>query len=129
MSAATPTIVADLGGLHLYSWVYSAYFLARAVALPVFGKLADIFRIPPALYNIHQYFHTGLCSGGICPEYDAADFSPCAPGYWRRRKLCPGIHRIGRYLFTRSSAAKRCPWEALSGGWPAFWDRRLAVLS
>jgi MFS family permease len=43
MSAATPTIVADLGGLHLYSWVYSAYFLARAVALPVFGKLADIF--------------------------------------------------------------------------------------
>jgi len=43
MSAAMPTIVADLGGLHLYSWVYSAYLLARAVALPVFGKLADIF--------------------------------------------------------------------------------------
>ncbi len=39
-----PTIVADLGGLHLYSWVYSAYLLARAVALPVFGKLADIFK-------------------------------------------------------------------------------------
>jgi EmrB/QacA subfamily drug resistance transporter len=44
MSAAMPTIVADLGGLHLYSWVYSAYLLARAVALPVFGKLADIYR-------------------------------------------------------------------------------------
>jgi EmrB/QacA subfamily drug resistance transporter len=43
MSAAMPTIVADLGGLHLYSWVYSAYLLARAVSLPVFGKLADIF--------------------------------------------------------------------------------------
>ena len=44
MSAAMPTIVADLGGLHLYSWVYSAYLLARAVALPLFGKLADIFK-------------------------------------------------------------------------------------
>ena len=44
MSAAMPTIVSELGGLHLYSWVYSAYLLARAVALPVFGKLADIFR-------------------------------------------------------------------------------------
>ena len=33
MSAAMPTIVADLSGLHLYSWVYSAYLLARAVAL------------------------------------------------------------------------------------------------
>jgi EmrB/QacA subfamily drug resistance transporter len=30
--------------LQLYSWVYSAYFLARAVSLPIFGKLADLFR-------------------------------------------------------------------------------------
>lgn len=43
MSAAMPTIVADLGRLHLYSWVYSAYFLSRAISLPVFGKLADLF--------------------------------------------------------------------------------------
>jgi EmrB/QacA subfamily drug resistance transporter len=43
MSAAMPTIVSELGGLHLYSWVYSAYFLARAVSLPVFGKLADLY--------------------------------------------------------------------------------------
>jgi EmrB/QacA subfamily drug resistance transporter len=43
ISAAMPTIVTDLGGLHLYAWVYSAYFLARAVALPVFGKLCDLF--------------------------------------------------------------------------------------
>jgi EmrB/QacA subfamily drug resistance transporter len=43
MSAAMPTIIADLGGLHLYSWLYSAYLLARAVSLPIFGKLADIF--------------------------------------------------------------------------------------
>jgi len=43
VSAAMPTIVAELGSLHLYSWVYSAYFLARAVSLPVFGKLADLF--------------------------------------------------------------------------------------
>ncbi len=43
MSAVMPTIVADLGGLHLYSWVFSTYLLSRAVALPVFGKLADLF--------------------------------------------------------------------------------------
>ena len=44
MSAAMPTIVAELGGLHLYSWVYSSYFLARAVSLPIFGKLADLYQ-------------------------------------------------------------------------------------
>jgi EmrB/QacA subfamily drug resistance transporter len=43
MSAAMPTIVADLGGLHLYSWVFSTYLLSRTVSLPVFGKLADLF--------------------------------------------------------------------------------------
>lgn len=43
MSAVMPTIVAELGGLHLYSWVFSVYMLSRAVALPVFGKLADLF--------------------------------------------------------------------------------------
>jgi EmrB/QacA subfamily drug resistance transporter len=43
MSAAMPTIVTDLGGLHFYSWVFSTYMLARAVSLPIFGKLADLF--------------------------------------------------------------------------------------
>lgn len=43
MSAAMPTIIAELGGLSLYAWVYSAYFLARAVSLPVFGKLSDLY--------------------------------------------------------------------------------------
>lgn len=43
MTAAMPTIVAELGGWQLYSWVYSAYFLARAVSLPLFGKMADLY--------------------------------------------------------------------------------------
>jgi len=43
IGAAMPTIVADLGGLELYSWVFSAYMLTRTIALPVFGKLADLY--------------------------------------------------------------------------------------
>ncbi len=43
IGAAMPTIVADLGGLDLYSWVFSTYMLARAVSLPLFGKLADLY--------------------------------------------------------------------------------------
>src|SRR5512136_2900971 len=43
VGAAMPTIVSDLGGLELYSWVFSAYLLARAVSLPIFGKLCDLF--------------------------------------------------------------------------------------
>lgn len=44
MSTAMPTIVAELGKMHLYSWVYTAYLLARAISLPLFGKLADLYK-------------------------------------------------------------------------------------
>jgi EmrB/QacA subfamily drug resistance transporter len=43
VGSAMPTIIADLGGLDLYSWVFSAYLLSRAISLPIFGKLADLF--------------------------------------------------------------------------------------
>ena len=64
MSAAAPTIIADLGGLHLYSWVYSAYFLARAVALPVFGKLADLFNTRKLfLFAISLFLGASIAAG------------------------------------------------------------------
>ena len=44
ITAAMPSMVADLGDLHLYSWVYSAYFLSRAVSLPIVGKMADLYK-------------------------------------------------------------------------------------
>jgi EmrB/QacA subfamily drug resistance transporter len=43
VATAMPTIVADLGGLELYSWVFSAYMLMRTIALPLFGKLSDLY--------------------------------------------------------------------------------------
>ncbi len=43
VGSAMPTIVADLGGLEFYSWVFSTYLLTRAVALPIFGKLCDLY--------------------------------------------------------------------------------------
>ena len=43
VSTAMPTIVAKLGGLELYSWVFSIYMLTSALTTPVFGKLADLF--------------------------------------------------------------------------------------
>jgi EmrB/QacA subfamily drug resistance transporter len=43
VSTAMPTIVAKLGGLELYSWVFSIYMLTSALTTPIFGKLADLF--------------------------------------------------------------------------------------
>ena len=45
MGTAMPTIVGLLGGIHIYSWAFSSYFLASVVATPIFGKLADMYGI------------------------------------------------------------------------------------
>lgn len=43
VGTAMPTVVADLGGVSRYSWVFSAYLLASTTTVPMFGKLADLF--------------------------------------------------------------------------------------
>ncbi len=64
MSAAMPSIVADLGGLHLFAWVYSAYLLARAIALPIFGKLADLFDTRRLfLFSISLFLAASVAAG------------------------------------------------------------------
>ncbi len=64
MSAALPSIVAELGGLSLYAWVYSAYFLSRALSLPVFGKLADLFGTKKLfLFSISLFVVASITAG------------------------------------------------------------------
>jgi len=43
VSAAMPTIVGKLGGLELYSWVFSTYMLTSALATSLCGKLSDLY--------------------------------------------------------------------------------------
>ena len=43
VATAMPTIVAELGGFHLFSWTFAAYLLAQAVTIPIYGRLADFY--------------------------------------------------------------------------------------
>ena len=43
VTAAMPTIVAELGGLADFSWVFSGFLLSFTASIAVFGKLSDIF--------------------------------------------------------------------------------------
>ena len=42
VSTAMPQIVGQLGGLRLYSWVFSAFLLTQTATTVVFGKLSDL---------------------------------------------------------------------------------------
>src|ERR671918_1646068 len=43
VSTAMPTVIASLGGLNHYSWVFSAYLITSTVTVPVWGKLSDLY--------------------------------------------------------------------------------------
>ena len=43
VDTAMPSIIGSLGGVALYSWVFSAYLLTQTTTVPIYGKLADLF--------------------------------------------------------------------------------------
>ena len=68
MSAAMPTIIADLGGLQLYAWAYTAYFLARAISLPLFGKLSDLYSTKKLFLLSIGLFLIASMAAGLSPS-------------------------------------------------------------
>jgi len=63
VSTAMPTIVGDLGGMALYSWVFSAYMLTSTTTIPIFGKLSDLYGRRPVYAAAMLIFLVGslLC--------------------------------------------------------------------
>ncbi len=41
VSTAIPRVIASLGGLDLFSWVFTAYMLTSTTTIPIYGKLSD----------------------------------------------------------------------------------------
>jgi EmrB/QacA subfamily drug resistance transporter len=64
VSTAMPQIVTQLGGLHLYSWVFSSFLLAQTAMTVVFGKLADLYgRKPIILIGIGIFLVGSVLAG------------------------------------------------------------------
>ena len=63
VATAMPTIVADLGGFSLFSWVFAVYLLTQAVSIPIYGRLADIYGRKKVFYAGAGLFLVGstLC--------------------------------------------------------------------
>lgn len=64
VGTALPTIIGELEGLNLYGWVFAANLLTFTTAVPVFGKLADLYgRKPIFLGGVGIYLVGSLLSG------------------------------------------------------------------
>jgi EmrB/QacA subfamily drug resistance transporter len=68
VGTAMPTIVAALGGVALYPWVFSAYMLAATAVMPVFGGLSDrLGRKGPFRAGV-GIFCAGSLVAGVAPS-------------------------------------------------------------
>ncbi len=65
ISTAMPTIIGDLGGLPLYSWVFSIYLLTATVMMPIYGRLADIYGRRRILLVAISVFLCGAIACGL----------------------------------------------------------------
>lgn len=43
VSTALPTIVGEFGGIDHLSWLFTAYLVASATSMPLFGKISDLY--------------------------------------------------------------------------------------
>ncbi|MBU3158413.1 MFS transporter [Clostridium frigoris] len=65
VTTAIPTIVKDLNGFELISWVFSAYLLTSAISTPIYGKLSDLYGRKNILSIGITIFIVGSCLCGI----------------------------------------------------------------
>src|SRR5262249_39776457 len=64
VSTAMPTVIASLGGLDHYSWVFSAYLVTATVSIPVWGRLSDLYgRRPLYLIGVATFLAGSALSG------------------------------------------------------------------
>jgi EmrB/QacA subfamily drug resistance transporter len=70
VATALPTITGDLHGLNHIGWVVTAYLLAVAVVMPVYGKVGDLFGRKPVFQFAIVVFLAGSAASGLAHSMD-----------------------------------------------------------
>ncbi|MEJ2287587.1 MAG: MDR family MFS transporter [Deinococcales bacterium] len=64
VSTAIPTIVSELHGFSIYAWLVTAYMMASAVTVPLYGKLSDMYgRKPFFVFGLSVFALGSILSG------------------------------------------------------------------
>lgn len=64
VATAMPRVVASLGGLEIYSWVFSGFLLTSTVTMPLWGRLSDLYgRRPVFLLGLVLFLVGSALSG------------------------------------------------------------------
>ncbi|HEY7519019.1 MAG TPA: MDR family MFS transporter [Methylomirabilota bacterium] len=64
VATAMPTVVQSLGGVHIYSWVFSGFLLSSTVTMPLWGRLSDLLGRRPIYLTGLAIFLAGSALAG-----------------------------------------------------------------
>ena len=70
VSTAMPIVARDLGGLRLYGWVFSAFFLGSLIGISVVGGLIDERGLIAPFVGGLVLFAIGLLISGLAPTME-----------------------------------------------------------
>jgi len=68
VSTAMPRIIAELGGMHLYTWTITIYMLTSTIATVLVGKLSDIYGRKPFILAGILFFIIGAFTSGLATD-------------------------------------------------------------
>lgn len=65
VATAMPTVIASLGGIRIYSWVFSAFLLTSTVSMPLWGRFSDLLGRRPTYLTGIAIFLLGSGFSGL----------------------------------------------------------------
>src|SRR5438552_7142221 len=68
VATAMPRVVESLGGVHIYSWVFSGFLLTSTVTMPLWGRLSDLFGRRPVYLGGLGLFLLGSALSGASQD-------------------------------------------------------------
>lgn len=114
VGTAMPTVIANLGGIEIYGWVFAAYILASTVMTPIWGKTADLIGRRPAMFGGLTLFMIGSALSGAAHSMPQLIGFRVIQGLGAAALFPVGVTIIGD-LLTLEQRAKTMP--LFSGMW------------
>ena len=68
VATAMPKVVESLGGVHIYSWVFSGFLLTSTVTMPLWGRVSDLFGRRPVYLTGLGVFLLGSALSGLAQD-------------------------------------------------------------
>src|SRR6266545_5100440 len=98
ISTVMPVVAAELGGLDLYGWVFSAFFLGNLVGIVVIGGLIDRGGLIRPFVGGLTLFGVGLAIGGLAPTMPILVLGRLLQGFGAGSIVPTAYVAIGRSL-------------------------------